>query len=632
MAELGLENVHLSFTGAPLLSGVDLQIHTGERIGLVGRNGTGKSTLLKVLAGVLQPDEGRVVRRPDLVTSALVQDVPSDLVGTVESVLRAALADLELDGDWEIDARVERALSELDLPAGEEVSTLSAGRKRRVLLAAALIREPDVLLLDEPTNHLDVAAIEALEDALPWRAGALVFITHDRRFLDRLATRIVDLDRGVLTSYDCNLSTYLDRKAALLESEARANAVFDKKLAQEEAWVRAGVKARRTRNMGRVRALQAMRSERAERRSEVGRVEARVQTAARTGQKVITAKGLTHAFDGAPLVENLDLELMRGDRVGIVGPNGCGKTTLLRLLLEELRPDAGTVHAGTNLEVARFDQLHGTLNPKLTVQENVVGDGEFVTIDGRQRHVLGYLQDFLFTPDQARGPITRLSGGERNRLQLAQLLARPCNLLILDEPTNDLDVETMELLEELLVSFAGTLLVVSHDRAFLDNVVTSLLVFDGPRGVREVVGGYEDWERLHTAEEARRAEGRATKKPAAAKPASAAPRPSAKAPVAPAASTATSNSARPQAKTPAKATPTLPKLTFTQKHELEALPATIETLETDRDALVARMSDPDFYRTPPAQLAAVRAEHEDLEARLAAAYARWEYLESLPKS
>lgn len=621
MAELGLENVHLSFTGAPLLDGVDLQIHTGERIGLVGRNGTGKSTLLKILAGVLQPDEGRVVQRPNLVTSALVQDVPSDLAGTVESVLRSALSDLDLDGDWEADARVEKSLAELDLPAGEDVSTLSAGRKRRVLLAAAMIREPDVLLLDEPTNHLDVAAIEALEEVLPWHAGALVFITHDRRFLEHLATRIVDLDRGVLTSYDCNLPTYLDRKAALLETEARANAVFDKKLAQEEAWVRGGIKARRTRNMGRVRALQAMRGERAERRSEVGRVEARVQTAGRTGQKVITATGLTHAFEGAPLMSNLDIELMRGDRVGIVGPNGCGKTTLLRILLGELRPEAGTVHAGTNLEIARFDQLHGTLDPKLTVQENVVGDGEFVTIDGRSRHVLGYLQDFLFTPAQARAPITRLSGGERNRLQLAQLLARPCNLLILDEPTNDLDVETMELLEELLVTFAGTLLVVSHDRAFLDNVVTSLLVFDGPRGVRDVVGGYEDWERLHKAEESRRTEKRASGSKASKQSSKQKSQP---------APQRTSKPAPPRS-APAKSAPVGPKLTFTQKHELETLPATIDTLETQRDGLVERMSAPDFYRTPPKQLAAVRAEHEDVEARLATAYARWEHLESLRK-
>jgi len=603
MALLTLDGVHLTFGGAPLLDGVALAIHTGERVGLVGRNGAGKSTLLKVLAGVLAPDEGTRQVAPDTVVSSLVQDVPSDLDATAGAVLRDALADLDLE-EWDVEARVGQALGELELEDGAIVRDLSAGRTRRVLLSAALIREPDVLLLDEPTNHLDIAAIEALEERLAHSKQALVFVTHDRRFLADLATRIVDLDRGRLESHDCDLPTYLERKEAARETEAKQNAVFDKKLAQEEAWIRRGVKARRTRNMGRVRALEDLRRERAARRDEVGQAKAMLQTAGRTGRKVITAHGLTHGYGGEPLLANFSLELMRGDRVGIVGPNGCGKSTLLKILLGELEPEKGTVEHGTNLEIARFDQLHESLDPKRTVQENVADDGDMITIGDRSRHVLGYLSDFLFTPEQARGPITRLSGGERNRLQLARLLARPCNLLVLDEPTNDLDVETLELLEEILASFDGTLLLVSHDRAFLDNVVTSLIVFDGERGPREIVGGYEHWEGVHAREEeARAAEREASRAKAEKKQATAKPAPAA-----------------------AKER----TLTFTEKHELEGLPAVIEQLEAERDRLFAVMSEPDFFKRGGDEMAKVQAEFEAAETKLAETYERWEFLESLP--
>ena len=605
MAELGLRGVTLTFGGTPLLDAVDLFVERGERIGLVGRNGAGKSTLLKLLAGTLTPDEGERVVRPGLVLSALVQDVPDDLTGAVASVLGAALDDLELEGDWERDARLGAALDELGLAPDAEVASLSAGKKRRVLLARALIREPDVLLLDEPTNHLDVDSILSLEETLPRRAGALVFVTHDRRFLERTATRIVDLDRGHLTSHDCDLSTFLERKEAALEAEAEANKQFDKKLAQEEAWIRRGIKARRTRNMGRVRALKALRAERAARREGPGRVEAKLQEAARSGQKVLRASGISKAFGDQPVLGQLDLELMRGDRVGLVGPNGSGKTTLLRILLGELEPDTGEVTRGTNLEVARFDQLHETLDPKKTVWENICDDGDHVTVAGRQRHVLGYLQDFLFTPEQARGPIDRLSGGERNRLQLAKLLTRPANLLVLDEPTNDLDVETLELLEELLIGFEGTLLVVSHDRAFLDNVVTSLLVFEGEGRVREIVGGYEDWRRVHEREEAeRRAQAEAAEAKAARRAAQAA-----------------------QA-APAR-DPASRKRTYAESLELEALPARIEELEERRDASTADMADPAFFRQDGETIAAAKAALDALEAELAEAYARWEELEAL---
>jgi ATP-binding cassette subfamily F protein uup len=557
----------------------------------VGRNGAGKSTLLRVLSGSLEPDAGTVTRRPGLRVAGLEQEVPRAFRGTVHEQLALALDELGLEHGWEVEERLDRTLVDLGLDPGELVEQLSAGAQRRVLIARALIVEPDVLILDEPTNHLDLDAVLRLEERLQRRAGALVFVTHDRAFLRRVATRILDLDRGALRSYDCDYATYLARREAELDAEREQALQFDKKLAGEEAWLRRGVKARRTRNQGRVRALQAMRAERAARREVVGSARAELNEAGRTGQLVLRATGLTVAFGDQRVLDRVDVDVQRGDRVGIVGPNGAGKSTLLAVLLGERAPDAGVVRRGTHVEVGRFDQLHSLLDETKTVQENVVDHADTVTLGGRSRHVLGYLADFLFTPDQARGPITKLSGGERNRLQLARLLARPSNLLVLDEPTNDLDVETLELLESLLVEYEGTLLVVSHDREFLDNVVTSTLVFEGEGQVRTYVGGYADW---------RSAVERA------------APPPS------------------PKKQAPRRPAPPGPRRrTFKEKLELQQLPARIEALEDQRARLEAAMAAPSFYKRPGPAIATDTATFEQLAQELEATYARWEELEAL---
>ncbi len=591
MVELVLKRATISFGGPPLLERVDLAVEPSERLGLLGRNGSGKSTLLRVLAGELVLDEGELALRQGVRIASVPQEVPKQLAGTVAELLARELP-AEI-ADWEARSRIGRVTSELALEPGLSVAELSAGSKRRVLLARALVVEPDVLLLDEPTNHLDFEAIRGLEDLLLRRSGSLVFVTHDRAFLQRLATRIVDIDRGVLANYECGYETYLERRDALLDAEVEENAQFDKKLAREEAWLRRGVKARRTRNMGRVRALRDLRVQRSERREETGRVRARVQEADRSGQVVVRAKGLTHAFDGKPLLRDVSCEIQRGDRVGILGPNGCGKTTLLQLLLRELEPDAGTVHHGTNLAVARFDQLHAVLDDTKTLQENVCDDGDHVTIGGVQRHVMGYLGDFLFTPEAIRGSIERLSGGERNRLQLAKVLARPCNLLVLDEPTNDLDLETLELLEELLSDFQGTLLLVSHDRAFLDNVVTSTLVFTGEGKITESLGGRDEWERLLARKNEARAQPAPKEKPRAARV------------------------ERPR------------KLSFQEKKELEALPARIEALEDEKGRVETELADPALYKGDGAAVAATTKRFEELGIQLEVAYARWEELEAL---
>ncbi|NOT35325.1 MAG: ATP-binding cassette domain-containing protein, partial [Candidatus Eisenbacteria bacterium] len=515
MAILGLNDVRIAFAGPPLLDSVNVQIEDAERIGLLGRNGAGKSTLLKILEGTLAPDDGEIARRPGLRVASLQQDVPLDLAGTVVDYLHDVCGVAHSDASWEIETRIQQAAHDLSIDLPAEIRTLSAGSKRRVLLAAALVRDPDLLILDEPTNHLDIDAIRHLEDSLRRRRGTLLFVTHDRSFLRSLATRILDLDRGAIRSYRLGYDAYLEQREAELRIEADQAALFDKKLAQEEAWVRRGIKARRTRNEGRVRVLESLRLERGARREVVGRVKAQLQDADRSGRMVLRCMNVDYAFAAAPIVRGLTTTIMRGDRIGIIGPNGCGKTTLIRLLLGELEPQHGTVITGTKLEVAHFEQLHEVLDDSKTVVENIAEGREMIALGGGERHVVGYLRDFLFTPEQIQGPVTKLSGGERKRLQLAKVLSRSCNLLVLDEPTNDLDLETLELLEDMLVEFQGTLLVVSHDRAFLDNVVTSTLVFEGDGVWREYVGGYEDWLRQKQAEVAPRGGRRAARAKAA---------------------------------------------------------------------------------------------------------------------
>ena len=604
MAELGFNQVSFSFGGAALLDNVDLQIERGERIGLLGRNGSGKSTLLKLLGGELQPDNGEVSRRNDLRIATLSQAVPSDLRGTAANYLAGELArDPHASSihEWEVEGSIERILSQLSLDADDEIQTLSAGTKRRLLLARALVMEPDLLLLDEPTNHLDLDAIEQLEGLLQRRTGALVLVTHDRAFLRRTANRILDLDRGALRSYSCNYETFLERRDAILDAEAGANAEFDKKLAQEEAWLRKVVRARRTRNMGRVRSLDAMRKERGERRDRVGEVRARVTEAERSGQVVLKVNGLKKSFGEKQVIQDFSTVIDRGDRIGIIGPNGCGKSTLISLLLGELEPDSGTIKRGTKLEVARFDQLHGTLDDNRTVQENVCEEGDTVTVGGVSRHIVGYLRDFLFTPDQIRGRIDKLSGGERNRLQLACILARECNLLVLDEPTNDLDLETLEMLEQLLADYQGTLLLVSHDREFLDNVVTSTLVFRESGELVENVGGYEDWARRLKAESAEAAA------PALKKVAGASGKAKAK--------PSTANRVR--------------RRTYKEKIELAALPDRIEELEGEQARRLEEMADPAYFKQSGAELTTKQAQLDELQAELATALTRWEELEEL---
>ncbi len=482
MPLLSLNDVRLTFAGPALLDSVNLQIDDGERLGLLGRNGAGKSTLLRILEGTLAPDAGNVVRQTGLRVARLQQEVPPDLAGSVRAYLHVACGASTSDKAWEIETRIDQVANDLSLDLDAAIESLSAGSKRRVLLAAALVRDTDLLILDEPTNHLDIDAIRHLEDALQRRRGALVFVTHDRSFLRSLATRILDLDRGALRSYRTAYDAYVEQREEALRVEAEQARLFDKKLAQEEAWVRRGIKARRTRNEGRVRALEALRLERGARRDETARVKAQMVEAERSGRVVLRCRNVTYGYPDAPIVRDFSATILRGDRIGILGPNGCGKTTLIGLLLGDIAPQQGTVTAGTKLEIAHFEQLHDMLDDTKSVIENVADGRDMIAVGNRERHVVGYLRDFLFTPEQMQGAVTRLSGGERRRLQLARILSRPCNLLVLDEPTNDLDLETLELIEEMLLEFQGTLLLVSHDRAFIDNVVTSRL-----RGLAETV-------------------------------------------------------------------------------------------------------------------------------------------------
>ncbi len=624
MALLGVRDLTLAYGGdAPLLAGVGFAVEPGERIALVGRNGSGKSTLMKLLAGELAPDAGSITLSPGTRRARLAQEVPQDLAGEVFDVVASGLAELgelltdyhreslaladggdlgrleqlqhrlEAAGAWHHERRVETVMSRLQLPERGRFETLSGGLKRRVLLARALVAEPDLLLLDEPTNHLDIPATLWLEELLAGFAGTLVFVTHDRAFLKRLASRILGLDRGRLRDWPGDYSRYLERKRELLGVEAEQNQRFDKKLAQEEAWIRQGIKARRTRDEGRVRALERLREERRRRRAAPGQARLRAHDAERSGKLVIEAEGVTFGYGESPLVEDFSTTVLRGDKIGILGPNGSGKTTLLRLLLDRQAPSAGRVRHGTRLEVVYFDQHREQLDEEKSVADNVADGNDRVVVGGKPRHVISYLQDFLFPAVQTRSPVKSLSGGERNRLLLARLFTRSFNLLVMDEPTNDLDVETLELLEVLLVQFAGTLLLVSHDRAFLDNVVTSTLVMEGGGRVGEYAGGYEDWLSQRP---------RPASRPPEKKKPSKSPRPA----------------DRPR------------KLSYREKQELEELPGRIEDLETEQGELHAAFADPDFYRTAAGDEAAGRRRRlAEVEGELEGAYERWAELEAV---
>ena len=626
MPLITLQNVDFSVGGPLLLDHVDLTIEPGERIALIGRNGAGKSTLLKLLAGELKADDGEIRLEGGRRVARLEQEVPADAQGAVFDVVATGLGELgaqlakfhhlshadpvdtialsrvqakiEAAHGWSLDQRVGEVLDRLGLDGEAAFAQLSGGMKRRVLLARALVSAPDLLLLDEPTNHLDIAAIDWLEGFLKSWQGALVFVTHDRRFLRALATRIVEIDRGQLTSWPGDWANYQRRREERLNAEVQESARFDKLLAQEETWIRQGIKARRTRDEGRVRRLEAMRNERAARREQTGNVRMETAQSGASGKKVIEAREVSFAHgaglnERGNIVRDFSTTILRGDRIGLIGANGSGKTTLLKLLLGELQPDSGEIRLGTQLQVAYFDQYRATLREDWSAIENVAEGRDFIEIGGRRKHVLGYLQDFLFTPERARAPITRLSGGERNRLLLARLFAQPSNLLVMDEPTNDLDVETLELLEELLAEYPGTLLLVSHDRDFLDNVVTSTLVMqDGGEGrVGEYVGGYTDWLRQRA---------RATIAMSKSAPSSAVAAPVAM----------------------------KRKLNYKDARELEQLPTRIEALETRFAELSAQMNEPAFYQRDGAAITAHNVAVAHAQAELDVAYTRWSELEN----
>jgi ATP-binding cassette subfamily F protein uup len=627
MPLITLHNVDYSVGGPLLLERAELSIEPGERIALIGRNGAGKSTLMKLIAGELQPDDGQVRVQSGVRIARLEQEVPQGTGGSVFDVVAGGLGELgswlaqfhqishaehfdakalekvqaridAADG-WALDQRVSEVLARLELDGDGEFGRLSGGMKRRVLLARALVSAPDLLLLDEPTNHLDIEAIDWLEGFLKEWNGSVLFVTHDRRFLRALATRIVEIDRGQVSSWPGDFDNYLRRREERLHSEAQERARFDKMLAQEESWIRQGIKARRTRDEGRVRRLKAMRVERAQRRELSGNVRMEASQGESSGKKVIEAKGLHFAFGERVMVRDFSTVILRGDRIGLVGPNGSGKTTLLKLLLGELQPQAGEVKLGTNLQIAYFDQYRATLREDWNAMENVAGGQDFIELNGSRKHVLAYLQDFMFTPERARAPITRLSGGERNRLLLARLFAQPSNLLVMDEPTNDLDVETLELLEELLADYPGTLLLVSHDRDFIDNVVTSTLVMEGDGRIGDYVGGYSDWLRQRPAPVASAVASRPVKAEPAAPATTAAP----------------------------AAAPARRKLSYKDARELEQLPGRIEALESELAALAEAMSDPGFYQGDAASVAARTERMAQAQAELDSAYARWAELD-----
>jgi ATP-binding cassette subfamily F protein uup len=629
MALLSIYDLSINFGGPQLFDGVTFQIEAGERIGLLGRNGSGKSTLMKLLSGQISPDAGSFVRSGDVRVAMLPQEVPNNLPGTVYDIVASGSLEhvgllseyheltfqishggddslikkleeiqhrIEACGSWHYHQRVETILARTELDGNVQFSSLSAGLKRRVFLARALVNEPDILLLDEPTNHLDINTILWLEDFLLKYEKTLIFVTHDRAFLQRLATRIVEIDRGSIKCFLCDYKTFLDRRQALLELEEKEWHEFDRKLDKEEVWIRQGVKARRTRNEGRVRALMEMRQERARRQEQAGVAHLTIQEAERTGRIVVNAEKICFSWNDRKILESFSTIILRGDKIGIIGPNGSGKTTLLRILLGELTPQQGKIRLGANIRIAYFDQLRAQLDEAKTLRENIADGNDTVTVGGASRHVMGYLQDFLFSPGQIMGPVSSLSGGEHNRLLLAKLFAQPSNVLVLDEPTNDLDTETLELLEDLLLEYNGTILIVSHDREFLNNVVTSTIVFEDDGNLHEYVGGYDDWLRQK------------------------------KDHFAPLKSSTSKEQAQKKPRPPREKQ----KLSFKETRELDALPQAIEALEDEKQRLIATLNSPEFYKGHDlAKIHGANYRLETLEKELDKAYHRWDELESM---
>jgi ATP-binding cassette subfamily F protein uup len=619
MPLVALEDVTIRFRGPALLDGVNCLIEPKQRIGLLGRNGAGKSTLLRMLTGGVEPDHGKIVTSPGARIALLTQAVPENLAGEVHSIVAEGVQAKpgEALDDWEKQHLVDQILSQMELEPTAEVAAMSAGMKRRVLLAKALVQKPDLLLLDEPTNHLDISSIRWLEDFLARFPNAFMFITHDRSFLRRLANRILEIEGGKIFDWTCDYETFLKRKEAEIAAQEKQDKLFDKKLAEEEAWIRQGIKARRTRNEGRVRALKELRKIRSERREKVGTSNLQIQESLRSGNLVLKADQISFAYPTSAdvsaeaqksILQDFSITVQRGDKIGIVGPNGVGKTTFLKLLLGELAPDSGSVRLGSNLQIAYFDQLRQQLDEQKTVEEDVSDGYQTVQVAGSSRHVLGYLQDFLFTPERARTKIAHLSGGERNRVLLAKLFTKPANVIVLDEPTNDLDAETIEMLEERLVSYSGTLLMVSHDREFLNNVVTSTVVFeevDGHFQPNEYVGGYDDWFRIAQTRSSN------TKTTASDK-----------------IQTDMQNSTAPS---PPKNEPnnTKKKLSFKEQKELEKIPLEIESLEKSIAEIHELMGDAEFYKRPGEDIAETQTKLTSLQEKLEAIYQRWEELESL---
>ena len=626
MALVTLQDIYLSYGQPPLIDGISLSIERGERVCLIGRNGAGKSTLLNILTGKIIPDDGRVKTTDGVKIAQLEQAVPTDTQGSVYEVianglgkegalaqsyyrlsaevaiqptkknmaeLEACQEELDQVGGWDVNSRVDAIITKMGLNANTDIADLSGGYKRRVLLARALVSDPDLLILDEPTNHLDIEAIQWLESFLKKWEAALLFISHDREFMDNLATRFIEIDRGKVMEFNCNYNTYLKRKKDMLETEDKHNALFDKRLSQEEAWIREGIKARRTRNEGRVRALEAMRVELSERRKHQGKAKLNVVQAEKSGKIVVEARDINFVFEGDPeqkaVVKGFSTLIQRGDKIGLIGGNGSGKTTLIKLLQGELAPSTGKINIGTNLNIAYFDQYRSALNEEKTVQDNVSGGRDMIDVGGKSRHVVSYLRDFLFAPERCRQPVKVLSGGERNRLLLAKLFTQPSNMLILDEPTNDLDIDTLDLLEELLIDYKGTIILVSHDRAFINNVVTSTLAFEGNGAFNSYVGGYNDWLRQRTQQ--------------------------------------LNQSSKPK-KTDTRNKKKTAKMSYKDQRELDALPGQIEKLEIDIAEISQLMSDPDFFKSARDQVQKTENRLSELQKQLSQCYERWEILEN----